>query len=365
MSPDDIYRRQLAESAIDADPAQAEAVRLLDDLYQRLLSSPAKPQNIWSLLSRRTPEPITGLYLWGGVGRGKTRLMDLFFDALPIAAKRRLHFHRFMTGIHSELDRLKGTKDPLNAVADEFAAKTRILCLDEFQVWDIADAMILGRLLSVLFERGVTLVATSNCAPDDLYPNGLQRDLFLPAIERIKTHCHTFELDSGTDYRLRFLADAQTYYIGLNGIVYAKLNETFRRIAPADGKADTHMDVNGRRIALKRRADSIAWVDFAELCDGPRSHADYLELARCFHTLLISDVPRMNDSNNDAAKRFINLIDILYDHNVSLILSADAGPESLYQGQALGFEFRRTTSRLQEMQSKDWLGREHRCDETG
>lgn len=360
MSPAERYREQLENGHLQPDVAQLEAIRQFQRLYEELLSTPHRPNSgrIFRLL-RHSYSPVPGLYLWGGVGRGKTRLMDLFFHDLPIAEKQRIHFHRFMWHIHAELDKLRGRRNPLEALADGIADQVRILCLDELQVWDIGDAMILGGLLGALFERGVGLVATSNSAPDDLYPNGLQRERFVPAIRHIKTHTQVLELESGTDYRMRFLEQAQTYYSPLDERADQALDQAFQRIAPEAGERDMELRVNGRPIPLRRHADSIAWLTFAALCDGPRSQVDYLELARCYHTLLISGIPRMHDSHKDKVKRFILLVDLLYDHNVSLILSAEDVPEALYDGRDLAFEFQRTASRLREMQSREWMSRKH------
>jgi cell division protein ZapE len=360
MSPSESYRDALSNGAMLADPAQARAVERLQDLHQQLLvTSASRRHRLLPRWRRRASPPVRGLYLWGGVGRGKTHLMDLFFHSLPLAEKRRTHFHRFMGDIHRHLQVLRGQPDPLRRAARRIAGSTRLLCLDEFQVWDIGDAMILERLLGGLFQAGVTLVATSNTAPDELYPNGLQRALFLPAIERIKVHTQVVELQSDTDYRLRLLEQAPTYHLSLGGAADRALNDTFERIAPEPGIDGARLRINDRVLETRRVADSVLWVDYPQLCDRPRGQADYLELARCYHTVLLSNVPRMGDERNDQAKRFIHLIDVLYDHNVTLIISAAAVPEGLYTGQVLRQEFRRTASRLQEMRSRDWLERPH------
>jgi cell division protein ZapE len=360
MSPSERYREQLESGCLLADPAQARAVDLLDDLYRRLVRYlDRRPRGLWARLRWRTPAPLTGLYLWGGVGRGKTWLMDLLFHSLPQEDKRRLHFHRFMGEVHRALEGLKGCKDPLERVAEGLVIESRVLCLDELQVWDIGDAMILGGLLEALFRRGLTLVATSNSAPDGLYPDGLQRSRFLPAIAQLQAHTRVFELVSDIDYRLKFLERAETYHTPLDGTADGLLAEVFERVAPGPAEAGGSLFVNGRGIPVRRQADSVLWADFAALCDGPRSQSDYLELARCFHTLLLSGVPRMDDAQNDRAKRFIHLVDLLYDHNVTLIVSAAETPERLYRGRGLAFEYQRTASRLQEMQSSAWLARPH------
>ncbi len=360
MSPTESYHRLLEQAGIQADPAQLPVVRHLQELHERLIRPrPGAAADLFTRLLRRRPEPVSGLYLWGGVGRGKTWLMDLFFHSLPVEQKKRTHFHRFMAGIHLRLDALRGQPDPLRALAADIARETRVLCLDEFQVWDIGDAMVLGGLLEGLFNNGLCLVLTSNSAPQGLYPDGLQRALFLPAIARLETHTRVIELTSGTDYRLRSLEQAGTYHCPLGEKAEQALADTFERIAPETGIKELSLDINGRPMHLRQHADSIAWLDFSTLCIQPRSRNDYLELARCYHTLLLSDIPIMGEEQNDRVKRFIHLVDVLYDHNVSLISSAEAHPGELYLGHSLDFEFRRTTSRLLEMQSREWLERPH------
>jgi cell division protein ZapE len=359
MSPRAHYQEQLATGRLQPDPAQAAVVEELQSLYEDLLR-PRPPPSLLERWRRRALPSLPGLYIWGGVGRGKTWLMDLFYLALPLADKRRLHFHRFMGQVQRDLARLKGRANPLQQLAQDLAAQTRVLCLDEVQVWDIGDAMVLGGLLRALFSQGVTLVATSNSAPDGLYPNGLQRTSFLPAIAQIQAHTRVVALDSPIDYRMRFLEQAETYHVPLDAAAEAVLARAFERIAPEPSDGATQLLVNDRSIPIRCQADSILWTDFQALCAGPRSPADYLELARCYHTLLLSGIPCLGDEQNDQAKRFINLVDVLYDHNVTLIASAAAQPEALYQGQGLAFEFQRTASRLREMQSRDWLERPHR-----
>jgi cell division protein ZapE len=352
------YAEQLQDGRLQPDAAQAVAVDALDEVC-RSLQGPPTGRALWGRLLGRSPAPVSGLYLWGGVGRGKTRLMDLFHDCLPPGMGRREHFHRFMVRVHRELERLKGRKDPLRLVAASIAAECRVLCLDEFQVWDIADAMILSGLLQALFGSGVTLVATSNTAPRHLYRDGLQRALFLPAIERIEANVRVLELTDGMDYRLRYLVRAHTYHVPADECSEALLAQAFERIAPNPGEGPAEVRVNGRPIRFKRLADSVAWADFTELCDAPRSHSDYLELARCYHSLVVSGIPAMGDGQNDQARRFIHLVDVLYDHNVTLIATAAAPPEALYLGGGLAFDYRRTASRLREMQSREWLERPH------
>lgn len=299
--------------------------------------------------------------MWGGVGRGKTVLMDLFFESLPFDAKRRMHFHRFMQYVHRELKALGGVSDPLLNVADRFAAEVRVICFDEFFVSDIGDAMILGELMAALFERGVTLVATSNIPPDGLYENGLQRSRFVPAIAMLKAHTTVLNVDGGTDYRLRVLERAEIYHYPLDEAADASLGASFIALAPDPPQDNVTLDIEGRPIQARRCAEDVVWFDFAAICDGPRSQNDYIELARIFHAVIISDVPQFTRRTEDLARRFISLVDEFYDHSVKLILSAEVGLESLYQGERLSFEYERTKSRLLEMQSHDYLAEIHRA----
>ncbi|MCW8904147.1 cell division protein ZapE [Sedimenticola sp.] len=367
MTPEQFYQHQLQQNAVVADPDQAAVVAELQALYKRLIQ-PAPPPPEPDLLSRllkRTPQreinPATGLYLWGGVGRGKTWLVDLFFNQLPFDNKLRIHFHHFMRNTHESLSRLKGVKNPLDRVAESLAARTRILCLDEFIVTDIGDAMILAQLLKSLFSRGVTLVTTSNTEPDNLYRNGLQRASFLPAIELIKQHTRVIHLDSTTDYRLRYLQQATVYHTPLGAAVNKRLIEEFEQLAPEPGQSGGTISLYGREIPVQRLADDLIWFDFFAICGPPRSQADYLELARCYHTVIISDIPLLTGELDDAARRFVFLVDEFYDRGVKLIISAAAGPLDLYRGERLKAEFERAVSRLQEMQSIEYLSREHRA----
>ncbi|MCW8889694.1 MAG: cell division protein ZapE, partial [Sedimenticola sp.] len=275
--------------------------------------------------------------------------------------KLRIHFHHFMRETHEALARYKGVKNPLEKVAEALAARTRILCLDEFIVTDIGDAMILAQLLKSLFERGVTLVTTSNTEPDNLYKNGLQRTSFLPAIALINQHTQVVKLDAGTDYRLRYLEQATVYHTPLDATVTDRLNEEFEHLAPEPGEVGGNITLYGREIPVKRKADDLIWFDFLSICGPPRSQADYLELARCYHTVMISDIPILDGHLDDAARRLVFLIDEFYDRGVKLIISAAALPHQLYQGERLAFEFERAVSRLQEMQSMEYLSREHKA----
>jgi cell division protein ZapE len=320
-----------------------------------------------SLLARsldllpRARAPLRGLYLWGGVGRGKTFLVDAFHAELPIRDKRREHFHRLMQDVHARLAKHRDRASPLEQVAADLAAKARILCIDEFVVGDVADAMILGTLLEALFRRGVTLVATSNLPPKDLYRGGLQRERFLPAIALVEKHCRVMELDGGTDYRLRQLERATLWLGPAEPDAEARLAAAFEQLADGRGARDVKVQVEGRPVRARRKAEGVVWFDFRELCEGPRSAADYIEIARCYQTVFLSGVPVMGAAADDATRRFITLVDELYDRGVKLVVAARAdSPEALYSGERLAFEFRRTASRLHEMQGRAYLAKPHR-----
>lgn len=335
-------------------------MRRLDDLHARL-SEPPRRGGLFG--RRRTRELVRGLYMWGGVGRGKTYLMDVFFEALPFPDKRRMHFHRFMQHVHQQMRARQGQKNPLVAIARDFARNVRVLCFDEFFVTDITDAMILATVLEALFAEGVTLVATSNIEPDGLYRDGLQRARFLPAIELLKTHTEVLNVDGGTDYRLRLLEQAELYCCPLGASADRFLAERFETLEAeqARHREQVDLDVEGRVIRAERVSDGVAWFEFRSLCDGPRSQTDYIELAREFHTVLLANVERMSVVTDDIARRFINMVDEFYDRGVKLIITAETPIEDLYSGGRLEFEFDRTRSRLLEMQSREYLMREHRA----
>lgn len=358
------YQADLQREDFSHDPAQAHAVSLLQDLYDRLLASRALRTGGllgWvRKLRGEVEEPEIGLYFWGGVGRGKTYLVDAFFECLPMQRKLRIHFHRFMQRVHTELATLEGEKNPLEIVADRLAEEARVICFDEFFVTDIGDAMILGGLMEGLFARGVTLVATSNIEPARLYENGLQRQRFLPAIALVEKYTQVVNVDAGVDYRLRTLQQAELYHFPLDEGADRSLKDSFTRLAPEPGKHWERLEINNRYVTCRCLADDVAWFDFAELCDGPRSQNDYIELARIFHAVLISGVPGFDSDKDDQARRFINLVDEFYDRNVKLVLAADRPLLELYSGGQLEFEFQRTISRLQEMQSYEYLAREHK-----
>jgi cell division protein ZapE len=355
------YENHLSEHGHLRDPSQSRVVDLLADLQERLLAAPPPKRSLAQLFSRK-PHPaqgVTGLYIWGGVGRGKTLLMDLFFETLALESKRRMHFHRIMKEVHDRLGTLGDVEDPLAAVARDMAAEARVLCFDEFFVSDIGDAMILGRLLQGLFERGVTLVATSNSRPDDLYRDGLQRQRFVPAIEALNRHTRVVELEGDMDYRLRLLQQAGTYLTPDDESARARLREFFRESVSSQVQEEHELEINGRRMRTRRCAKGIAWFDFGELCDGPRSQADYIEIARWYPTIIVSGVPGLDERHENQARRFIALVDEFYDRHVKLIVSAERPAAQIYSGKRLRFEFERTISRLMEMQSLDYLHLPH------
>ncbi|MDQ5908797.1 MAG: cell division protein ZapE [Pseudomonadota bacterium] len=369
--PYERYRLDLEREGFQHDPAQERAVLQLQKVYDQLMAQPApapaqKSGGLFSRLAVRNKpaaeagrSPVRGLYLWGGVGRGKTYLVDTFVDALPIEHKQRIHFHSFMRAVHAELKELKQQQDPLRIVARRFAEKARVICLDEFFVSDITDAMLLYGLLKELFAQGVTLITTSNIPPDDLYKDGLQRARFLPAIDLLKQHLDVLNVDGGVDYRLRYLEKAEIYHYPLDDRAEQVLADVFTHIAPEPGHRGGDLEIEGRFIPTLREADGVIWFNFRAICDGPRGTNDYIEIARCFHTVLISNIPVMDWQMENQARRFVNLVDEFYDRSVKLILSAAAPPLDIYTGQKLKFEFQRTVSRLQEMQSHDYLERPH------
>ena len=354
--PKAIYESLVTGGDYKADAAQRKAIEELDRVWSELRSHPVSGG--WAKLRGKKRKPVTGLYLWGGVGRGKTWLMDMFFDSLPGKDKQRIHFHRFMARIHAALRTKQSTRDPLAEIAREWAAQYRVLCFDEFFVADIADAMLLSGLLQALFAEGVTLVATSNVAPDDLYRDGLQRAKFLPAIESLKNHCLNLHVDGERDFRLRLLQRSEIFLQPLDDHAEAGLGKAFADMS-AGCSLDTALEINGRILQARQRSDGIIWFSFKELCEQPTSTADYIEIARAFNTVLLSGVPLMDESNADGARRFINLIDEFYDRNVKMLISAATAIDDLYSGKRLAFEFQRTASRLTEMQSNEYLARPH------
>lgn len=356
-TPSALYAQGVAALRWQDDPAQRAALLTLDRIRAELVS--AADHTLWKRILRR-PETVRGLYLWGQVGRGKTLLVDLFFAALPFEQKLRLHFHRFMGRVHAELAKLEGRSDPLRDVAAQFAAQARVLCLDEFFITDIGDAMILAGLLQHLFARGVTLVTTSNIAPRNLYRDGLQRAKFLPAIALLEQHCEVLQLHAEQDYRLRALTEAGVYFTPLGARAEQALAACFERVAPGALCAAPPIEINGRDIPVQRQADGMIWFAFDALCEGPRAVADYIELAQSFHTVLISGVPQFTPQSEDPARRFVNLVDEFYDRGVNLVLSAATPITDLYDGERLRAEFARTQSRLIEMGSREYLATAHR-----
>lgn len=365
MSPLQRYTERLENGEFQQDDAQAQVVALLDDLFARIRARDAQPGG-WRALLHKLPgvsaaptAPEKGLYVWGGVGRGKTMLMDLFCESLSEGEYLRIHFHRFMRRVHQGLKKYSGRSNPLRQVAEDIAAEAQVLCFDEFFVSDIGDAMILAEMLQALFERQVALVATSNVEPSRLYENGLQRRRFLPAIYLICEHTLVHHIQDGLDFRLRALEQAEIYHFPLDDRAETQLTEYFAALAPGQAEHDTVLSVEGRDIPVRSVADDVVWFDFAALCEGPRSQNDYIELAMEYHAVLLSNVPVMDEKKEDAARRFISLVDEFYDHGVKLIISAAAGIADIYQGERLRFEFERTRSRLLEMQSQEYLGASH------
>lgn len=360
------------EGRLDADAAQLDVARALDRLAAGLaeLQLARKGSALGWLFGRKVPPaPVRGLYVWGSVGRGKTMLMDLFFEHLPVRSKRRTHFHTFMRDVHerihawrqaSKAGQVQGS-DPVAPVAEALAGDAQVLCFDEFAVTDIADAMLLGRLFEALFARGVTVVATSNVEPAQLYKDGLNRSLFLPFIRLLHERMDVLRLDARTDYRLEKLAGAQVYHVPADANAHVALERMFDSLIGAATPRSVLLDVKGRKLTVARAAQGVAWMSFADLCARPLGASDYLELAQEFHTLLIEQVPAMGQAQRNEAKRFITLIDILYDAGVKTVISADAPVDQLYRGEqgAEVFEFDRTVSRLIEMRSQEYLARPH------
>jgi cell division protein ZapE len=354
----DAYEHLLAARHFTADAAQRAAAERLQRLYYELLSFKAGRRS--ALRRLFTPPAVPrGVYFWGGVGRGKSFLMDCFFDAVPYRRKRRIHFHAFMHEVHRRLNELKGESDPLLRVAERIAGEVRLLCFDEFHVSDIADAMILGRLLEALFARGVVFVMTSNYPPEKLYPNGLQRENFLPTIAQIKLRLDVLEIDAGVDYRLRTLEQVEIFHYPADAAAELKMADYFLAMAGGEGVQGGSIEVLARAIPTLRRGNGVIWFDFKALCGGPRSQNDYLELARGHHTVLLSGIPCMSASMSSEARRFTWLVDIFYDHKVKLIATADCGPDGLYTQGTQASEFFRTASRLTEMRSREYLGLPH------
>ncbi len=361
LSPIQRYEAALQSGEFSEDPQQRSAMTYLDNAYQQILANRAKQKGLFSFLKR--VEPPKGLYMWGGVGRGKTWMMDMFFESLPHNNKMRQHFHHFMKRVHAELNKLQGQQDPLQKVADIIYNEADVICFDEFFVSNVSDAMILGDLFTMLFKKGITLVATSNIAPDGLYKNGIHRDRFLPAISEVQKNCTVMNIDSGIDYRLRVLQQAELYVSPLTKDNIHWLANRFTALSNNQHISQEPIVVNGREIAIKGRTENTLYVDFRALCMQPRSASDFIEIANQFSTVLVDDVPALNDIISDPTRRFIYLVDEFYDRRVKLLVRAEQSILALYQGDKLAFEIERTRSRLLEMQSEDYLKAEHRLDE--
>lgn len=367
MGPLQRYQLDLESGAITADAAQRALVGQLQNLYGRVAqaemvgSGPLGRLKRWLFKSEQVAGPIQGLYIWGGVGRGKTYLMDMFFESLPGELKMRTHFHRFMQRVHRDLALLQGQKNPLEHVAEQIALESRVLCFDEFFVRDIGDAMILAGLLEALFKRQVILVATSNIEPDHLYHEGLQRQRFLPAIALLKEHTQIVKVQSGVDYRLRSLAQATLYHWPISADTEAKLVECFNELTPKSSQVHkaAEIDILERRIGTQYCSKDVVWFAFEQVCEGARGAFDYVEIAKIYHAVILSGVPQMQENASDSARRFISLVDELYDRRVKLVIAAEVTIAELYTGEKLRFEFERTKSRLIEMQSQAYLGDQH------
>jgi cell division protein ZapE len=363
VSVQQLYEATLAERGYTADEAQRRGVAALQRCEDEWAAYKARRGNAVTKLLVRPPIP-RGVYMYGGVGRGKSFLMDCFFQAVPLTRKTRLHFHEFMREVHRELQELKGTADPLDELGRRIARRFRLICFDEFHVSDVTDAMILHRLLAALFANRVSIVTTSNFHPDGLYPNGLHRDRILPAIELLKSKLEVINVDAGTDYRRQTLAGIETYHCPLNAAAETAMQAAFGRLAEARDESPV-MNIEHRELHALRRAGGVVWFDFRTLCGGPRSQNDYLEIASRFHTVLLSGVPQMPPRMASEARRFTWLVDVLYDRRVKLVISAEVPAERLYHDGPLAHEFPRTVSRLHEMQSTEYLALDRRNVDTG
>lgn len=362
MNVTEYYEQELQTRGYQSDAAQLMAVERLQRCFDEWGAYKARRSNAFKKLIVH-PELPRGVYMWGGVGRGKSFLMDSFYAIVPVQRKTRLHFHEFMREVHRELEELKGQADPLDELARRIAKRYRLICFDEFHISDIADAMILYRLLDRLFGAGVQFVMTSNYDPDLLYPDGLHRDRLLPAIELIKSKLDVINVDAGTDYRKRTLSQVTAYHTPLGADADKALRADFSKLAAVPDESPI-LRIEKRELKALRKADGVVWFDFATLCGGPRSQNDYLELASRFHSVILSDVPRMSPRNASEARRFTWLIDVFYDHKVKLLMSAAVPADQLYVEGPMANEFTRTVSRITEMQSKEYLESERRMVDT-
>lgn len=373
MLPSEAYQQGISQQQWQFDQAQQPALEQLDRIYRELQDSEPASGFLSRIFSRKQSEQIQGLYLWGGVGRGKTFLIDLFYEQLPLQdvaitqvdagaeqGKCRVHFHRFMREVHARLKQHAGERDPIAHIIADWRKQFRVLVLDEFIVIDIGDAMLLGRLLDRMFAEGMVLVTTSNTAPDHLYKDGLQRVRFLPAIELLKNHCIVLELISDTDYRLRELTRTHVYHVPADAASHTWLRDRWNVLTNNSPVNAVDIEIEGRALHAVAEAKGVIWFTFDALCNGPRGTTDYIEIASEYHTVLLQGIPQMDDMRKDSARRFINLIDELYDQHVNLVCTAQSEPVHLYKGTQLGSAFERTSSRLIEMQSEDYLATHHR-----
>ena len=354
----DAYKNLLDMRGYVADAAQLTAASALQALYTNLLYFKVDRKKPFKRLLA-PPKPPKGVYFWGGVGRGKSFLMDCFYESVPYRRKKRLHFHSFMQQIHRDLEKYKGETDPMLKLAADIAKEVRLLCFDEFHVSDIADAMILGRLMEGLFKHGVIVVMTSNYPPDRLYPNGLHRESFLPTIALLKKYLDVFEVEAGIDYRLRALEQVEIFHFPADQAAEKKMLDYFKMVAGEEGEAGGQIEILGRHIETVRRGHGVIWFDFRTLCGGPRSQNDYLEISRAYHTVLLSHIPKMTQHQASEARRFTWLVDVFYDNKVKLIATADCAADDLYTEGTQASEFKRTVSRLTEMNSREYLAQPH------
>ena len=362
MTPFESYQHDLKRSNFKADISQQHAVELTNNLFKKLVEANQLGQDapgLWDRLFKKKPDYIKGLYFWGGTGRGKTYLIDCFYECLPFKEKHRIHFHHFMMDVHEQLRALPKSTDPLITIAENFSSQYQVLCLDEFHIHDIADAMLMVGLLKMLVNNGVTIVASSNIAIKDLYKNGLQRERFIEVIKLLEQVTVEYDLGDSIDYRFNALEKSTIYFVGFNDETTTKLTECFENIIPTKAKHNRQIEINNRMLDYIAQADDVIWFDFSGICESARSAHDYIEIAQIYTTVVVSNIPVMNEEYDSAAKRFIHFIDALYDHNVKFICSAEAQPDKLYVGKRLAFAFDRTISRLTEMQTKNYLALPH------
>ena len=350
MKPSDLYSSLIKDGRLTFDKEQSVLLKKFDELGHAL----TKRSKSWF-----GNKKIKGLYIRGEVGRGKTQMMDIFFETLDVDKKKRVHFHRFMKNLHDELDKISGQKDPLKIAAKNIAKETQVLCFDEFFVEDIGDAMLLGRFIDELFKNNVTLITTSNTHPDNLYKDGLHRSRFLPAIASIKENCEVSELNSAQDYRLRTLEQLEIFIIGKEDEGLKELSSNFSELTNNEYQEGRNIEILGRKINTIKLSKGSVWLSFSALCEGPRSAKDYIEICTEFHTLFVSGIPILGNDSDDSARRFIALIDECYERNVNLILSMEVGLDQLYAGERLYEPFKRTISRLEEMRSREYLSKPH------